>query len=358
VFAALRNFFLRLKKAQLKRALQSYRAHSGPYETIHLSKVLMRFGRGQDALTLISKATRRVPGDPSIRRTYDIIRAKQASVLLRQARAALKQDRSSQNFIRVADLLRARRKFSKSLACIAEARELFPENWGIELCMGKTHFYRANATGTASDFEQSIRHFRAALKLNPENYNTSVFLAIALTRVGACREALQIIERILDVLPGDPKATELKLHLDRLLAATPPEKAKATQEPSRYAPAGTVVSELQKDLPSAVGLFLFSKDGTLEEASVRPTELFDLSDCTEVLRTMIVGCSSDCERIGMGVLSSCHVSGGTWQLLIRSAEDADFVGFFDQSQPVEILERRITELMSGRASRLATQTTH
>jgi tetratricopeptide (TPR) repeat protein len=259
----------------------------------------------------------------------------------------------------VADLLRARRKFDKSLACINEARELFPGNWGIELCTGKTHFYKANATGSESALQLSIRHFKAALKLNPENYNTSIFLAISLTRAGACREALQIAERILEVLPKDPKATELKLHLDRLLAAAPAARTgqSATQEPSGVA-AGAVGSELQADLPSSVGLFLFAKDGTLEEASVRPNDLFDLENCTEVLRTMIAGCSSDSERIGMGVLSSCHVAGGTWQLVIRSAEDCDFIGFFDQSQPVEALQEKINSLIAGRAARLATQTIH
>ena len=67
----------------------------------------------------------------------------------------------------------------------------------------------ANRTGASEGYERAVNEYGEALKLDPDNAATHRNLALVLAQIGAYDNAIAHLERTLQLMPGEPVATEM-----------------------------------------------------------------------------------------------------------------------------------------------------
>ena len=350
------KLLLPLHNALLKRARAQYEERPDTSATTRLARALIRVGGGDEAYAIITSGRKSFPSDPDIKTTYDFVRVRQAKALLARTKKQLKHDKTPENYIRAADLLRMLGKNKKALSLIEGLQYTFPDHWGIELSMGRLYFMRFNATREPADLTQCITHMGRAIELNPGHYKSTFFLALTYARVGMYVEACPLVESILTRFPTDSKALALKAHVAHALAAKETQEQEERADQQEYETDGTAwptddgavrVKQLLEgaaETPEALGLFAFDGAGVLLGSKTRESDAFDFSNCTEAVEYMANGCISDANRLGIGTMESCILAGDEWQIVIRSIGSVKVVAFLDGEESAANFENAALQL--------------
>src|SRR5579872_4153345 len=107
-------------------------------------------------------------------------------------------------------------------------------------------FSRGTALYQAGDFDGAIREYRAALAVDPANFEARSNLGVALARIGHYEEAITVYRRALENAP--PAATNyLRMNL-----------ALAHYKSGQISEAAVLFEEVQKQLPDDLQVTLLS----------------------------------------------------------------------------------------------------
>lgn len=350
------KLLLPLHKALLKRASAQHQAGPDASSTANLARALVRAGREDEAFTIITSARKSSPSDPDIKVAYDFVRRRHARALLTQAIKQLRHDKTPRNYIRTADLLRTAGNHQKALSLMDEVQYAFPDHWGVELSMGRLYFTRFEATGDPAALTQCITHTERAIELNPDHYKSTFFLALTHVRVGMYADAHPLVESLLATFPSDPRSLALKAHVDHAMSTKESEEQgepsdQKESETHEAAPPTNEDALRAKQMieesaakPEILGVFVFDSAGGLLDSKIRESDSFDFNSCTEPVGYMANGCISDANRLGIGTLESCILTGDQWQIIIRNLGSLKVVAFVDGEEGVADLDNVALEL--------------
>jgi tetratricopeptide (TPR) repeat protein len=355
------KLLLPFHKALLKRARVRYEGQPDASAAARLARALIRVGRGDEAYAIITSARKLFPSDPAIKTAYKFVRVRQAKALLTQTMKQLRRDKTPENYIRAADLLRTAGKHQKALSLIAGVDEAFPDHWGIDFALGRLYFIRFNTTREQADISQCLMHMERAIEFNPRNYKCTFFLALTYARVGMYGEACALVESILTSLPTDAKTLALKAHLAHARAAKqahqeaedraqqPEYETDETTNAAAWPTDESAVRARQlidesSENPETLGLFAFDSAGALLKSKTRESDAFDFSNCTETVEAMVSACLLNANRLGIGALESCILSGDQWQVVIRNVGSVTVVAFLASEESAATFENAELQL--------------
>jgi tetratricopeptide (TPR) repeat protein len=120
--------------------------------------------------------------------------------------------------------------------------------WSQSSGSAQEAFGRGTALYRAGDFDGAIREYRAALALDPANFESRSNLGVALTRIGHYEEAIAVYRQALENAP--PAATT---HLRTNLAL-------AYYKSGQISEAASLFEEVRKQLPDDLQVTLLSAD--------------------------------------------------------------------------------------------------
>ena len=120
--------------------------------------------------------------------------------------------------------------------------------WSQSSGSAQEAFGRGTALYRAGDFDGAIREYRAALALDPANFETRSNLGVALTRIGHYEEAIAVYRQALENAPP-AAATHLRMNL-----------ALAYYKSGQISEAATLFDEVRKQLPDDLQVTLLSAD--------------------------------------------------------------------------------------------------
>lgn len=161
--------------------------------------------RFDDALPLLATATNGYPRDPTAWYLLGVIRNRQqqgpeAERVLREHLRLSPQSVTGQS--QLATALLAQSRFVEAAEVLKRALVLKP-GWNELL------FNLGYACAKLGLLDEAIRHFRAALQAAPAYLDTYVLLADLLQQRGDLTEARQLLHRLLELNPNDPRAKVL-----------------------------------------------------------------------------------------------------------------------------------------------------
>ena len=333
------SFLNSFRRRRLKKAVQRYKASPGPRQSITLARLLLKSGKGEKALKLLSESRRRFPKHRGISKLYRSQRTRQALRLLKRTKRLLKSESSLRLLGKACDLAAALGNFDKAATYAEEANRLYPNHWRTHLIHGKLYFHRYNATRADSDRELTLTHLNEAYELNSQNYDTLLLLALMLARTGDRKWAQKVAQFLLEVYPDDPKGTQLLGHIEQSLRQGTADSGDDSFE--GLAASINAAMDNLREIEGAVGLFLFDQDGNMLDCFSEENDVFSFSERDEPLRAMIKTCRFDASRIGIGDLRSCMIYGEGWQVIIRSFDSMQIAGFFKSYPHGEALEQEI-----------------
>ena len=120
--------------------------------------------------------------------------------------------------------------------------------WSQSSGSAQEAFGRGTALYRAGDFDSAIREYRAAIALDPTNFEARSNLGVALTRIGHYEEAIAIYRQALEKAPP-AAATHLRMNL-----------ALAYYKSGQISEAATLFDEVRKQLPNDLQVILLSAD--------------------------------------------------------------------------------------------------
>lgn len=338
--------------AKLRTRIQEYR--SAPTEKCALAilKLLLRSGRPDEAFRWSKHAKSAFPRSRKADKHYRRLKSERVRAMLREARRNARADGSPGNLVKLAELLRLAGKWKKAFRVATKAREAHPESWQIELALGKLLFDRFTASRSDADGWAAAEHLDSSRCLHPENYSTLILLAITLSRLQSFDDALRIIDEALVVVPDDERATALAKRVKTALAArdhalrTEASDATEATEATSEEPDEEAITSIALTVPGAVAAYAFDRRGHIAEKQTRQSSVFEFKVAPRVIESMASACRLDTDRIGLGALVSCSVSGDAWNLVYHRSEAGPVMTFFEGDQSGEELESRVESVLS------------
>ena len=329
---------LRLRRAQAK-----YDSNPEPERAVQVVKLLLKAGRGSEALQAAKDAKGLFPTSPEVAQSYFTVRRFQAKVALKMARRRLRQQPKVENYLRIADLERTLGRFGKAQKVLQQAERRFPKYWGVHFARGKLAFSLFKESRKASDSSTCLEALRRALELNPSNYQLLIYFAVVTGQLGLYVDASQAIETILGSRPDDPKALDIQQWIERARAeeaealtglqeAEPVEAdADTTTRTSTEGELAGPLAGLQT-IQDLAGIYAFDGEGTPVFSRTKPSTEFEFTDAVDTIRSIVSECRFDASNLGLGELRSCAITGDTWQIFVRAADESHVVLLRDHSQ--------------------------
>jgi tetratricopeptide (TPR) repeat protein len=351
------KIFFPIHAIGLRWARARFESHPDAGSAVRLSRALLRIGKVNEAYSAIATGRREFPESPAVNKVYESIRARYAKDLLSSAMRSLKHDKRLENFVRAADLLRTLGEFEKALAILGQVAPAHPNNWRIEFAIAQTFFNRFRALHHPADLTESLKHLRLARDHNPDNLKVLFFLALTCAHARLYREAGRFIDLLLKRAPGDAKALALKTQIKQ--AAAGPQvrgdvsRLSAFQTSIAQPASGTSethvelaqrIVEKAAEIPETLGAFVFDGKGGSIAKIVRVSDVFDFSVGDAVIHGMVKSCRADADRIGIGALESCVLTGDGWQVLLRSMDELSVLAFLEGPASCKPLETAIEQL--------------
>lgn len=358
VISLLKTFLSPLLEASVTKAQRRYQATPDAASTAGLATALSRAGRSSDAYLLINSGRRSFPRDVKIRKAFDIVRKRYAKALLAKTLEALRHDSKVESFIRAAGLLRTLGQWKRAISLLDKAGMAFPDHWGIEFAVGQIYLGRYKQSNQPADLNLCLESLRRARELNQDSYKVLFFLALTCTRTFLYEEALSAVESILETVPGDQKTLALRTHIERARAADArlrdqaDEPAEEAVQPSKAqtasaaaeAAAQKLIEKVTGYIPETLGAFVLAADGSLLGGQARSNSCFNLDGCNDSVASMALSCRNDTDRIGIGTLQSCVLTGDSWQVVIRAVDDMSLVAFLEGTTTGSSIESLFDQL--------------
>ena len=347
--------FLELR---LKWARARHERNPSEGASVKLAWALLRLSQPAEALSIAQGAKKRFPESRAVKEVYQEARRARATILLQETTEALKGSQDVELYIKASELCRTLGDLEESFAYVYEAKRLFPEHWGIHMCLGKLYFQRFNSTREQADGIECKKHLQRARELNPQSAKPVLYLALTLVTLGSADEALRIIDAVPATHPEHARVASLRSVIERSLAGRDPTGAPMTERMAVLArmqtreeaepgvgDAATAWRERLAATEGMLGYFLLDGTGEVVDSLTRSTDRFDFTKSIEGLSAMAAGCRHESGRIGMGSLISCTISGDAWQVCLRAIGPMSLVAFFDDRMGSEDLENLVDEIL-------------
>jgi len=341
---------------RLKRARARHEKNPSEMASVKLARAFLRLSQPAAALSIAQQAKKRFPESRAVKEIYQEARRGRATILLQETTEMLKRSQDVELYIKASELCRTLGDLEEAFAYIYEAKRLFPEHWGIHLCLGKLYFQRFNSTRQQADGVECKKHLQRARELNPGSAKPVLYLALTLVTLGSPDEALRIIDSVPRTHAEYARVASLRAVIERSLAGRDAAGEPMTERmavlarmESREGPgvgdAATAWRERLAATEGMLGYFLLDGAGEVIDSLTRSTDRFDFTSSIEGLRAMAAGCRHESGRIGMGSLISCTISGDAWQVCLRAIGPMSLVAFFDDRMGSEDLENLVDEIL-------------
>ena len=317
------------------------RCQTNPHETsgLKIGRRLQKTKRLDEAFKWTKRLKKDFPTSRRVRKLYRKLKRRKTLIALANAKAKASVRTTAENLARLSEILRIAGRGGKAFRLARKADKRFPDNWQIQLLLGKLYFDRFSKTRGEDTGWTAVEHLDRSRCLNPTNYSTLIVLAVTLTRLGSYEDALVIIDEALQVSPSDRRAVGLR---ERVKKALSEQAADGTRrgEGESGAVGGEVDQFLSRvmELPGAVGVYRFDSNGGIMDKLVTDNQSFEFSVPVEVFEAMAAACQLDTHRIGLGRLHSCSLSGDGWNVDYHASDSGPLLTFFEGNLTGEQVE--------------------
>lgn len=173
----------------------------------NLAVALARTGRTEEALAHLAEALGTDAGSPTERAGARTQRAAILRATGRSGEAASELERAVRLDPEAGEALAALAGLRLEAGRIDEARDLARRALVSRPSNPEARFVAATAAAVAGDADGAEVHYRAVLDHEPDHVGTMFNLAMLRASRGAVEEAIALLERALELRPGDPAAT-------------------------------------------------------------------------------------------------------------------------------------------------------
>lgn len=332
----------RNNQARLRAWIEAYKKRPDQALALKIAKALYRLDYLSEAFRWAKHLKEKFPSFNQGLKLYQKIKRRTVSVSLRQARERARVSPTPENIVRFCELLRVAGKFRRAFRLARKADRTYPDDWQVQLVIGKLEFDRFSRTENDETGWDAVEHLDRSRCLNPDNYSTLILLAIALARLRSYDDALAVVDSGLELAPRDLRALRLKRRILKALdessrrGAQEPEEAQRADAVGEHPLLATVLA-----VHGAVGAFLFNKQGRVTDRKIRQNRCFDFSAPDEVFEAMAAACRLNTHRIGLGDLLSCSLTGEGWNAVYHTAEAGPVLTFFEGDFSGEDVEAEI-----------------